>query len=1625
MTYGATLIMLILSKGMFAMAEHGRKRFFWCLKAFLGWGLAGACLCTSALTPAAAGAQAQADQPPEVLWTTSFEEGDPAVEAVPVDDRQANIGLPMEKPGVIPSSISAEPDGQQAGQMIGSVFDGSLDSKFLTANDHSDIRFQLDAPLVLKRYFIGSAADSSSFSGRDPKDWTFEGSLDGEHWTVLDTVTGNLFKEDKKLFAFSLADNTQAFDHYRLHITANNGDKKMQFSILGWSEAESDDQEVPLPVPDPTHAKAAVMTVDGKLSVVSKVDNAGWDGKNVLKFAGTYVDPSEDAKSYVRIHDGLSIPVAPNTQLSYMIMPQPADPENYDFNQISNWASLDLKFDDGSYLSQLNCPDRDGNLLSPMGQGDGKTLVQFNWNHIVADIGAVAAGKTITEVLVGYEKQAFGTGEALGFVDYFDQITIANVERPDLHSTDYAADYVNTLRGTYNGENFSRGNAVPATTLPHGFNQLIPITEGVVGANQLYQYQQSGSTTYAKRGGGTVTKQNNTLSHIAVDHFTSVYNSDYGSFQFMVNSSFDAGNPSSLNPGNVEGTAGGRNAAFRHENEIARPYLYQVTFDDYDPDDPGTSKAPGCTMAVTPAMHSGVARFTYPAGSDFANVVLDQERAAGSTTVQEDGSFFGYSDHTAFGSTRMYFCGRFDTTPTAIANVGSGIKKVIQFGRDLEEETQVEMVFATSFISADQAWHNLELELGVTQNDYARGLFQKTCDAAHDTWNQQLGVISDIEGATYEQLCSIYTGLYKMYSYPILGAENVGTNEAPIWKHMDVSEEKENPADTVVSDGIIYFINDFWGECLTTYPAWALFSPNQMGDILDGVLQQYKDGGWMPRWMRPGPSTSMIGTSTDIVFADAMARGIQFDWETAYESALKNSQVYSSDPKLGRKLLDRANFLGYTYRDGEVLTSSELSWSLLNAQCDYSIAQMAGMLGYTDEQRYFANKSAGYSLLYDPVDVTDKGNGGFLRPKDQKGDWSQSSYDPKSWWGPCVETNIWNSQFIQFDLSGLAGLYGGREVLESKLDDFFATVDDTTKNTAGKIHEQVEQRENKFGMLGMENQPSFHIPYVYNEANAPYKTQALTREMLRRLFVGADIGQGYCGDEDNGSTSAWYILTALGIYPLNPGSGEFAITSPLFTQAVIHMDNGETLTISAPDNGRDQVYIQSVELNGQAYSKNYIAHADLAQGGTLTFHMGDTPSQWGTGEAAMSQRYLTPGGEQPSYTQDLTVAGMQTAQTVDRDSQTPMLASGITELEKLVDNDSLSGDVLISGREREVIYYNPAPQVVTMYTLTSGGDAAKAPADFALYGSNDGRGWTELDARQGEKFAWEQYTRSFGVAEENQGAYTYYKLAVADESDTLLAEVELFGREAIIPNQLVIAPDTLELAVGETDQLIPTFSPADAYQALSWRSSDEAVATVDADGKVTALAAGQAIITAVSQLDAEVKGSCTVTVRTQEEPNDPDQDAVDAAKAAAEKALAAFKATNDTTADHILKAVTDAVDNADVTVAWKDPFQKDPAAGDTSGSITGSLTLTVGEAAAVVTVELAIPPIGGELVQGDLDMDEEVTIADVMEACKVMARESAGNDPTDEEIARGDLDGDGEITIADVMEICKILARTS
>lgn len=515
--------------------------------------------------------------------------------------------------------------------------------------------------------------------------------------------------------------------------------------------------------------------------------------------------------------------------------------------------------------------------------------------------------------------------------------------------------------------------------------------------------------------------------------------------------------------------------------------------------------------------------------------------------------------------------------------------------------------------------------------------------------------------------------------------------------------------------------------------------------MVDGFVQQYKDGGWTSRWSSPGYADLMTGTSSDVAFADAYVKGVDFDAKSAYDAALKNATVAPPSSGVGRKGMTTSPFLGYTSTD----THEGLSWALEGYLNDYGIARMGralyaktGEKRYKEESEYFLNRAQDYVNLFDA-------RAGFFQGRDADGKWrvDSSSYDPRVWGYDYTETNGWGYAFTApQDSRGLANLYGGRSGLAEKLDQYFATPEtaspDFVGSYGGVIHEMTEARDVRMGMYGHSNQVAHHVTYMYDAAGQPWKTQKNVREVLSRLYVGSEIGQGYHGDEDNGEQSAWYLFSALGFYPLVMGSGEYAVGSPLFTKATVHLENGRDLVVRAPENSARNVYVQGLKVNGKPWTSTSLPHSVLSKGAVLDFAMGPKPSKWGTGRNAAPV-------------------------SITQDDQVPTPRADVLSGDgALFDNTSAtdaavtSVDLPVSGEVKGV-----------QYTVTSSSDHTKAPTGWTLQGSADGTTWKTLDRRSAESFAWDRQTRAFTVR--SPGTYGKYRLVL--DGEAVVSEVELLA----------------------------------------------------------------------------------------------------------------------------------------------------------------------------------------------------------------------------------------------------------
>jgi hypothetical protein len=350
-----------------------------------------------------------------------------------------------------------------------------------------------------------------------------------------------------------------------------------------------------------------------------------------------------------------------------------------------------------------------------------------------------------------------------------------------------------------------------------------------------------------------------------------------------------------------------------------------------------------------------------------------------------------------------------------------------------------------------------------------------------------------------------------------------------------------------------------------------------------------------------------------------------------------------------------------------------------------------------------------------------------------------------------------------FDGQGLANLYGSNAKLGAKLDAFFSTPETAgfPGGYGGTIHEMLEARDVRMGQLGLSNEPSFHVPYMYLFAGQPAKTQAKVRDALARLWVGSTIGQGYLGDEDNGAMSTWQIWSALGIYPLQVGTASYVIGSPLFSRATITLESGKTIVINAPNNSAENVYVQGLKVNGQPYALTTISHSTLVAGATLDFDMGPAPAAWGSDPSAAPPS-ITSGTSAPAPLHDLasTASGNATA-------------SDGTNVAALFDDTSASQATFTSATPSVQFQFNSGSPTVRFYTLTSA-STNNDPTGITLSGSNDGTTFTQLDSRSGVVFAWRNQTRAFKVA--SPGAYSYYRVDLSGGAGLSLAEIELLSK---------------------------------------------------------------------------------------------------------------------------------------------------------------------------------------------------------------------------------------------------------
>lgn len=1184
--------------------------------------------------------------------------------------------------------------------------DDDAGSKWLAFQPLGWLQYQFPEPVTAGSYTLTSGNDHPE---RDPKEWRLTGSDDGQRWTMLDTQTGQSWGDRERGVTKSYKLNSpKAFAFYHLDISAIQSGDKVQLGAWSLEPAGGTSAATPM-----TTGISA-----GPSSGYNMKRGAGFTGLKTLKYAGRHTAAGR-CYAMNRLFT-VNIPVGKRTRLSYNIFPELT---GNDLQYPSTYAAVNLRFSDGTQLSGLKPLDVHGTPATAQGQGAGKILYPNQWNHVRIDVGAVAEGRTISAIQFCYDND--GGKEGTTFRGWIDDIRIeAEPARIDGSSLTH---YVDTRRGTHSSGAFSRGSNEAITTIPNGFNFLVPVTDASARSRE-YSYHADNDDQNRTRFEG-----------LGVSHQPSPWMGDRNQFSVMP----VAGNAT------PSGDHHARAVTFKHENETAQPDYYSVKLDN------------GTVAEMTPTNRGMVMRFTFT--GEAGSVVLDSPTGDGGFSIDpSNGTVAGWIDHGSgfrAGQSRMFVSGSFDRKPvnSGSAPGGRALTKFATF--DAKGGKTVTLRLATSLISLDQAARNLAMEVGDKT-------FEKVREEARAVWNERLGVIR-VEGANETDLVTLYGCLYRLNVYPNAQFENTGTAEKPEYKYAScvsrpVAASTPTQTGAKIVSGKMYVNNGFWDTYRTTWPAYSLLYPELAAELVDGFVDQYRDGGWIARWSSPGYADCMTGTSSDAAFADAYLRGVKLpDPLAAYDAAVKNASVPSDNQNVGRKGLATSIFLGYT----PASQHESVSWATEGFINDFGIGNMAAALAkdpatpesrrerLREESEYYLERAKNYVLLFDPAI-------GFFQSRHADGRFvdSPEKYDPTKWFGPYTETNGWNFAYhAPQDPNGLANLYGGRAGLEKKLDVFFST----PETSLGPIHEEVEARDARFGQWGVSNQVSHHVPFMYNAAGAPAKCQKIIRESLRRCFTGSEIGQGYPGDEDNGEMSAWYIFNALGLYPMQVGSTRLVVGSPAFGKATVDLGGGKSLVINAPGNSHANIYVQSLAVDGKAHTSTTIDSRIFLTGGKLDYVLGERPSSWGT----------KPEDGLPSLTN-----GSKIAQPLmDLSANASVSASTGEDVARLFDNTSATAVRIEDGSPALTLSFGSESATPLFYTLTAA-SPEEAPVSWLLEGSNDGSTWRMLDSRKDQKFSHPRETAPFKILA--PGSYRRYRFSFTGggAGGIGLSEIELLAR---------------------------------------------------------------------------------------------------------------------------------------------------------------------------------------------------------------------------------------------------------
>ena len=715
-------------------------------------------------------------------------------------------------------------------------------------------------------------------------------------------------------------------------------------------------------------------------------------------------------------------------------------------------------------------------------------------------------------------------------------------------------DYVSPLVGTQSKHALSTGNTYPAIALPWGMNFWVPQT-GKMGDGWAYTYDADKIRGFKQT------------------HQPSPWINDYGQFAIMP----VVGTP--------EFDQDRRASWFSHKSEIAKPYYYEVYLAEHD-----------VKTELTPTDRAAMFRFTFPE-NEHSYVVVDAfDKGSYIKVIPEENKVIGYTTKNSGGvpdNFKNYFVIEFDKPFTyeatfADATLKEGVREqqsdhvgaVIGFKTTKGEIVHAKV--ASSFISFEQASLNLK-ELG---SDNFDTLVQK----GKDVWNKELSKI-EVEGGTLDQYRTFYSCMYRSLLFPRKFYEIDALGKVVHY----------SPYNGKVLPGYMFTDTGFWDTFRSLFPFLNLMYPTMSKEMQEGLINAYKESGFFPEWASPGHRGCMVGNNSASVLVDAYVKGIKVDdLETLYKGLIHGTEnVHPTVSSTGRLGHEYYNKLGYVPYDVKI--NENAARTLEYAYNDWCIYQIAKDLGRPKKELdLYAKRAMNYKNLFDKETKLMRGknkDGNFMAP-----------FSPLKWGDAFTEGNSWHYTWSVFhDPQGLIDLMGGRKEFITMLDSVFAVPPVFDDSYYGQvIHEIREMQIMNMGNYAHGNQPIQHMIYLYNYAGEPWKAQYWLRQVMDRMYTPTP--DGYCGDEDNGQTSAWYVFSALGFYPVAPGTTQYVLGAPLFKKATLHFENGKSLVVNAPENSDKNIYIESMSFNGKNYTKNYLEHFELLKGGVLDIKMGDEPN---------------------------------------------------------------------------------------------------------------------------------------------------------------------------------------------------------------------------------------------------------------------------------------------------------------------------------------------------------------------------------------------------------------------------------